>query len=469
MMLFSFVLAASKIGLTLNSTKVIGYYQPRENGIQLKDMDVSKITHLLYAFATVFADGTVTFNGPGSMDWDTWNTMKIVEPADKSCPCGTTCLKGYLNQLWRVKRDNPSLRTVLSIGGWAWSHNFSTVMKDPKARSNFIVGATDMMTKFAFDGFDIDWEFPAATWRQESEPGYSTDKADFANLATFLKETRDYWQSKGLPSDTILSVAMPPHLLQATEGKAVLGLLDRYCSFIMLMEYEFQHNSIATRLGAPLFSSPDDTKDEITKNIANGIKDYTSGINKNKLVMGIPLYATGFTNFASEGARKGTRCLGNTLNAKKDEELAAIDYKTMMSIVNENGYNGYLYDKVRGTSMACNGTHFYSFDTVESVSQKSQYVLDQGLGGVMIWDLSQDIGKDDPSKSLLVASQNALKIKPSNDRSFDDICLKDSQYCNLKCDYTPEKATADYLKNNKRSSSNSLVLDVIFLILISFQ
>eukprot|EP00834_Sanchytrium_tribonematis_P003911 NODE_170_length_14437_cov_1.447273.p1 type:complete len:562 gc:universal NODE_170_length_14437_cov_1.447273:11366-9681(-) len=467
----SAVLSTSKIGQSLNQTKIVGYYQPREGGVQLSDIDFTKLTHLLYAFATVYLDGTVTFNGPGSdMDWESWATSVDVpsDPAASQCSCGSTCLKGYLNQLWEVKRDNPSLRTVLSIGGWAWSHNFSAVMKSSDTRQKMIQGATNMMTTYGFDGIDIDWEFPAALWRSDSEKTYTSDANDFQNLASFLKETRAYWKSQNLPDDTILSVAMPPHLQQLKSGKAVLGQLNTYCSFVMLMSYEFQHNDQITRLGAPLYSRPDDSSDERTKNIDLGFADYV-GIDPKKLIMGVPLYATGFTNFKTGTERSGgMKCLGATLNAKKDIELIAVDYKTMISMTTSNGFSGYNYDSKRGTSSACNGTHFYSFDTVESAKQKAQYVISKGYGGIMLWDLSQDIGeKEDSTKSIYGAVKSGLNAQVIGDRNFTDICLQESDYCNLKCDYTPEVAQQtkqNFKKNSSASTINAVLVTMILLI-----
>ena len=476
MIFLSFAYSASKIGQTLNQTKVVGYYQPRASGIQLKDMDVSKLTHLLYAFGNVLKDGSATFSGLGSdsMDWTAWSTSKVVEPADNTCPCGTTCLKGYLNQLWTVKRNNPSLRTVLSFGGWAWSHNFSAVFKDSTARANLIKTTTDFMTKYGFDGIDIDWEFPTNMDRTKSEPTYTADPADFTNIGTFLQETRAYWKAQNLPEDTILSIAMPPQLQEFTTAKSIFKVINQYASFIMVMSYEFQHNDKINRLGAGLFAAPEDTPAEKSLNVDNGIKDY-NGVDPLKIVMGIPLYATGFKNFnQNTGNRKAMKCLGDTFQGEQSgtaHSLVAVDYKTIMSTVtgNQFGYGGYQYDPIRGSSSACNGTHFYSFDTVESVALKAKYIQDKKLGGIMMWDLSQDIGeKDDSKKSMFASVKSAFNTPASNDRKFEDICLQKSDYCNLLCSYTPDQANSNQKKANTRSSAFSNSVDIVLLSLSLF-
>ena len=273
--------------------KIIGYWQPREQGIQAKDIDASQITHLLYAFAYINANGEITLKGPAtdSMDWESWAVQKDF---GEKCTCGGGCLKGHFYELWKLKRKNPQLRTVLSVGGWVWSDQFSAVFRSPKLRQVAIQSVTKLITRYGFDGVDIDWEFPATTSRADT-PSYTTDPKDFDYLALFCKEIREYWAAQKMSKDTVLSVAMPPQL-EASPGvtSSVVSQLNQYCTFIMVMAYEFQHNDLITRLGAPLYATGQDSNDEKTKNIDTGLKSYLNlGAEKDKVLMGIPLYAVG--------------------------------------------------------------------------------------------------------------------------------------------------------------------------------
>lgn len=54
----------------------------------------------------------------------------------------------------------PSLKTVLSIGGWTLSDKFSQLAASPTARAQFAASVKTFINTYGFDGVDIDWEFP---------------------------------------------------------------------------------------------------------------------------------------------------------------------------------------------------------------------------------------------------------------------------------------------------------------------
>ena len=437
----------NKIGDTLDDTKIIGYFKPTVDGMNIGDLDASKITHLLYAFATFHLDGTATFNGPGeNRDWEDFHLRKSVTPYDDECPCGDVCLKGYVHQLYRKKRDNPHMRTVLSIGGWNWSGNISAVLKDPVKRKRAVETSTDLMTKYAFDGVDLDWEFPTNSYRQEEEKEYTTDPKDFENLLSYLQEMRQYFDKLNLPKDTILSTAMPALLDEFPSAKDLLSKFSQVCSFVIIMSYEYHHNKEIAKLGAPLFAASQDSDDEKKQTVAIGMSQY-SAIDKNKLIMGIPLYGTGFDDVKGNTGGRDMKCLGSEL--EKPTIMKPINYRQVLALADSKEYGGYDYSDERAQASICNNKKFISFDSVESVAKKAKYVKSQGFGGIMMWDLSQDVlEKDNADRSLLKSLYDNLDVDIKKDRSYEDMCLSESEFCNLKCDYTNIRAKEDYARSN---------------------
>ena len=68
-------------------------------------------------------------------------------------------LKGNF-QLLNDKRSplrlaNPNLRTLISIGGWTYSKEFSEVCNNKTKLENFIHSAIDFMFRHGFDGIGI--------------------------------------------------------------------------------------------------------------------------------------------------------------------------------------------------------------------------------------------------------------------------------------------------------------------------
>ena len=87
-----------------------------KRAVEVGDINPSLLTHINFAFANLSADGTVTVGDP----WidtqkpygdDTWETE----------------LRGHFGQLIKLKQQHPHIKTVISVGGWTWSKNFSDV------------------------------------------------------------------------------------------------------------------------------------------------------------------------------------------------------------------------------------------------------------------------------------------------------------------------------------------------------
>ena len=90
----------------------------------------------------------------------------------------------YYSRVVALKSRNPSLQVYISVGGWAAGGAvFSSMVSTSVRRQTFIESSLKLMNTYAFDGIDIDWEYPAAGDRD----GVA---ADTANFVQFLKELR---------------------------------------------------------------------------------------------------------------------------------------------------------------------------------------------------------------------------------------------------------------------------------------
>ena len=112
-----------------------------------KDIDPFLCTHVIYAFAKI----------------DSSNEIAGYEDNDET-------LYGELDKL---KLKNPDLKTLLAVGGWSHEGSavspFSRMVSSAGNRKTFIESVIKRLKKFSFDGFNLDWEYPAN--RGNSPPG----------------------------------------------------------------------------------------------------------------------------------------------------------------------------------------------------------------------------------------------------------------------------------------------------------
>ena len=93
-------------------------------------------------------------------------------------------------------------RTLLTIGGWGRSGEFSTVCKTATTRSKFIAGIKKYLLDNDFDGVDYSWETPSSTQDQQAytklilETDAAFKKTKFrltAKVPAFLNLPKSAW------------------------------------------------------------------------------------------------------------------------------------------------------------------------------------------------------------------------------------------------------------------------------------
>lgn len=87
-------------------------------------------------------------------------------------------------QVTGLKQQKSALKLFIAVGGWsAGGQVFFDMVSTAARRATFISSAKQFMKNYAFDGIDIDWEYPAASDRGGVD-------ADTANYVTFVKELK---------------------------------------------------------------------------------------------------------------------------------------------------------------------------------------------------------------------------------------------------------------------------------------
>src|SRR5271168_670171 len=258
----------------------------------------AKLSHLIYAFGDVSASAT----NPSS------NTCVIADAwadfEDNNLPpvggiADTWPLYGNFAEILKLKQLHPKLKTLISLGGAsdAQATAFSTAASTQGGRqalvsaciNMFVVGNVgsdwngNISAPGLFDGFNIDWEFPAA--------------ADKQNFTLLLQEFRN--QLNALSAQTgkkyILSFDGPAGAQNYTNID--LKNAAKQVDFITIDGYNYAGTwESTTNDASPLFDSRQDPAFGQHLDIDDTVAAYlTAGVPAQKYVMGVPLYAAGWT------------------------------------------------------------------------------------------------------------------------------------------------------------------------------
>jgi GH18 family chitinase len=311
----------------------------------------------------------------------------------------------------------------------------------------------------------VDWEFPA--FERTDSPNWSFRANDNENLAQWCEETKSYWTKQG-KADWLLTVALRAVAKNGTP--AVWGRLGSIVDYGLLMAYEYHHNNVRTRGGNPLVAGPGDNADEKESTVEAGCKSYTAaGFPKSKLVVGVPLYAVGWTGLNEKGPFRDN-IPGFGFPIDKGVTIAPpTPYSEIVYMVKTNVQKNWrsTFDPVRGYNVHFNGSTVYFLDSPESMGTKAKWIVDNGYAGIMIWNSNQDI-PDNKEGSLMTAINQHFAIKPSEQAPF---CVDGpSPFCNLQCSFLKQadpSGKGDAL-GKPRSAGNNKVLNAGSTFLIPY-
>jgi chitinase len=333
----------------------------------LTDIPGDRLTQLVYAFAVISESGECTYGD----EWADAQAPYPGDPADKP-------VKGHFGQIAALRERFPALKITLAIGGWTGSGRFSDVALTPERRAKFVESCVAFMRLYGFDGLDIDWEYPVA----EGAPGNSRRPEDKPNLTFLLSAFRtaldEAGQTDGRTYTLTLAAPSAPALWQHFEWEQIAPLLDH----IFLMAYDMAGTwSAVTASHAPLYADPNSP---VTPALSADltVQAYLSmGVPAGKLILGVPFYGKAWSGAGGVGLYQPYVRPSDDLPYQQiaDEFLGTRGITTNW---NEAGQFPWVYRASDGMVI--------SYDDARSLRLKAVYALEQGLGGVGLWEISQD-------------------------------------------------------------------------------
>src|SRR5262250_2332718 len=246
----------------------------------------NKLTHLNYAF------GNATPTGCAIADsWADYQSPYL--PSVSGAPYAGP-LYGNFAALQQLKQLHPNLKVLISLAG---AGGLSAAASTASGREAFVANCIDLFINGnlgaglsaagVFDGFDIDWEFPTPS--------------DTVNVTLLMKEFRKQLNALSETNDKHYLLTMFGPAGQQNFSNIQLAAVAEQLDYYNVQGYDFHGTwETSTNHASPLF---DDAQDPVRDQ--NFYIDYTiraylrAGVPAHKLVVGIPIYARGWTGVPS--------------------------------------------------------------------------------------------------------------------------------------------------------------------------
>jgi chitinase len=319
---------------------VIAYYAGQ--AAQVDSFAAEKLTHIIFSFCHLKGNQLTVDNARDSLT---------------------------IQRLVALKKRNPSLKVLLSLGGWGGCETCSEVFSSDKGRQEFSKSVKGLLDYLKADGIDLDWEYPAIS----GYPGHRFVPEDKPNFTKLVIELR-----KAIGPKSEISFAaggFTKFLEESIEWKKVMPVLDR----VNLMTYDLVHGySTVTGHHTPLYSTPQ--QKESSDNAVHYLDSI--GIPRNKLVIGAAFYARIFENVDST----------NNGLYQPGKFKRGVPFKAYPTVLSAG--NGFVYhwDPVARAPWLYNAEQklFVTFDDTTSMRLKTEYAVDKKLNGIMFWQLGED-------------------------------------------------------------------------------
>lgn len=286
-----------------------------------------------------------------------WNNLTriiysfAIPNADGTLNTGSVSNIGDLVELAHAN----GVEVYISVGGGAGSGNFPVLANNESTRELFVKEVREFVFQNCLDGVDIDWEYWSGSASNTVVPEESN------SLVTILSELK----AELSPFNIEMSIDLGA---SHWGGKHFFDQVPDYVDHLQVMCYDYSgpwsdpgpHSSFEDAIGSGSSSS------------SLGLAYWVNyrGWPKEKILLGVPFYGRDFDIGGGEG----------------------VSYADIL----KEYPDAYLYDQ---------RDNIY-YNGINTITQKTQYVIDNNYSGIMIWEIAQDSKVD--SVSLLSAINRTL-------------------------------------------------------------
>lgn len=347
---------------------VTGYYPQYESSVMpLSAIDFATVTHVIHFCLEAQANGTINSVNNG------------LDPA----ACGAFVRAAH----------NAGRKALICVGGAGSEAAFQGATTASNLPA-FVSALAAFMSSNNYDGLDIDWE-----------PLSAADLPQYTNFVMTLRAA---------VRDALLTVAAPAYPPDGDPPDALFAMfasLQGALDQINIMTYDLSgpYPGWITWFNSPIydggFTFP--STGGPLPSIDGAVDNYVdNGVAPLKLALGLPFYGYVWT---------GVLQPRQAWSESNSPTLSAAAYRTIITSYYQS--STYHWDSAAQaaylslTNAPSADDKFVSYDDSTSCQTKVSYSRNRGLGGIMIWELSQDFFPDQiegQQSPLLQALGNAL-------------------------------------------------------------
>ena len=296
----------------------------------------------------------------------------------------------HFPQYAECAKKYPETGILLSVGGWTCCGYFSEMALTQESRRSFIRSCLDTLDAWPFlTGLDIDWEYPGV-----ARPGNDGDEGnpvlgdDRTNFTLLLKELREALDAQCPPNRRMLTICAGASL--TTLAHQDYASLFPYVDRINLMTYDmagpWDH---LTGHHTPLFGKV--SADAAVQHLLQ------AGVPAEKISIGSPLYGYGWKRNQPGSPVLGSPAEPLRVSSLPWHELALLEQSAVPE--GEPGWHAG-YDKEAEAAYLWNDDpashdylHFFTYESSRSLEAKLQYIRENRLGGLIVWEAHGDSAK----------------------------------------------------------------------------
>jgi GH18 family chitinase len=181
----------------------------------------------------------------------------------------------YVRALVALKAQKPSLRVLVSIGGWD-SDGFCYMARTREGRAEFIESCLSMIEEYGLDGIDLDWEYPTnGAWGEIASCEHCVEDA-----RALLVEFRQALDRRFPNEEKLLTIA------SGSGQPWVDGETFKALNYINVMCYDYDPGSGGSQAGMDVIEPGMAVHLEMVGDTPE---------NRKKLNVGLPFYNEGGT------------------------------------------------------------------------------------------------------------------------------------------------------------------------------